>query len=64
LTGYNKLADVFDWDKITVSPSSEFQALADSFGIVADNIKAEITESLNAPLPSAQIARVLRCRAG
>jgi hypothetical protein len=56
IDGYNKLADVFDWDKITVSPSSEFQALADSFGIVADNIKAEITESLNSPLPSAQIA--------
>jgi hypothetical protein len=56
IAGYNKLADVFDWEKITVSPSKEFKALADSFGIVADNIKAEITESLNSPLPSAQIA--------
>lgn len=52
IAGYNKLADVFDWDKITISPSSEFKALADSFGIVADNIKAEITDSLNSPLPS------------
>ena len=55
IAGYNKLADVFDFEKITISPSSEFQAIADSFGQTADEIKAQITESLNAPLPSDQI---------
>lgn len=55
IAGYNKLADVFDWEKITISPSSEFQAIADAFGQTADDIKAKITESLNAPLPSDQI---------
>ena len=55
IAGYNKLADVFDFEKITISPSQEFQALADAFGKTADDIKAEITESLNAPLPSDQI---------
>ena len=55
IAGYNKLADVFDWEKITVSPSQEFQAIADAFGQTADDIKAQITESLNAPLPSDQI---------
>ena len=55
IAGYNKLADVFDFEKITISPSQEFQALADAFGKTADDIKAEITESLNAPLPSAHI---------
>lgn len=55
IAGYNKLADVFDFEKITISPSSEFQAIADSFGHTADEIKAQITESLNAPLPSDQI---------
>lgn len=55
IAGYNKLADVFDFEKITISPSSEFQALADRFGQTADEIKAKITESLNAPLPSDQI---------
>lgn len=55
IAGYNKLADVFDWEKITVSPSSEFQAIADAFGKTADDIKANISESLNAPLPSEQI---------
>lgn len=55
IAGYNKLADVFDFEKITISPSQEFQALADAFGKTADDIKAEITESLNAPLPSEQI---------
>ena len=55
IAGYNKMADVFDWEKITVSPSEEFKAIADAFGKTADDIKAEITESLNAPLPSDQI---------
>ena len=55
IAAYNKMADVFDFEKITISPSSEFQALADSFGQTADEIKAQITESLNAPLPSDQI---------
>lgn len=55
IAGYNKLADVFNWEKITVSPSEEFQALADAFGETADEIKAQITESLNAPLPSEEI---------
>jgi hypothetical protein len=52
IAGYNKLADVFDFEKILISPSEEFQALADAFGRTAEDIKASITESLNAPLPS------------
>ena len=55
IAGYNKLADVFDFEKITISPSQEFQALADAFGKTADDIAAEITESLSAPLPSDEI---------
>jgi uncharacterized protein Yka (UPF0111/DUF47 family) len=52
IDAYNKLADVFDWEKITTTPSTEFAALADSFGRVAEDIKGQITEALNAPLPS------------
>jgi hypothetical protein len=52
IAGYNKLAEVFDFEKILISPSEEFQALADAFGQTAEDIKANITESLNAPLPS------------
>jgi hypothetical protein len=52
IEAYNKLADVFDWEKITTTPSTEFAALAESFGNVAEDIKGQITEALNAPLPS------------
>jgi hypothetical protein len=55
IAGYNKMADVFDWEKITASPSSELQAWADAFGKTADDIAAEITESLSAPIPSDEI---------
>lgn len=52
IAGYNKLAEVFDFEKILISPSEEFQALSDAFGQTAEDIRANITESLNAPLPS------------
>lgn len=55
IAGYNKLAEVFDFEKILISPSEELQALADAFGKTAEDIRANITKSLNAPLPSAKI---------
>ena len=52
IAAYNKVAEAFNWKTIDFSPSDEFKALADSFGEQAKQIRSEIDEALNAPLPS------------
>lgn len=52
---YNKVADVFNLEKIDFKPAEQLGMLSDAFGATAEEIKGKIQTALNEPLPSDQI---------
>lgn len=55
ISGYNKVAEFFGKPTIVNAFKQNAEMLADSFGHVADGIKNDMAEALNAPLPSDQV---------
>lgn len=52
IDAYNLVAEAFGRPLITTKPSEELALLAQSFGTVATNLKADIDEAMAGPLPS------------
>lgn len=52
---YNKIAAFFGKPTLAANVSKNFEMMADSFGMIGDQIQTEITDALNSPLPSERI---------
>lgn len=52
---YNKIAAFFGQPTLAANVSKNFKMMADSFGMIGDQIQTEISDALNSPLPSEKI---------